>query len=446
MTKKLIAKTPIAIGAGAIYPYDEEIIEACAKMDRFGEPYNVCRVIGTTAKRVLVPRNMATGGTDLISKGLPYKFKSKFIPRDGEQARVISETVQLLAKGFSFVVEAPTGFGKTMCAMDIVAKTGKKTLIVVTKEDIRDQWRVAAEAILGLTPGKGLGFIQGDTFQVAGNGVVIALIQSLAKEARYNETLFKEFGLVVWDEVHRVGADFFSQSAFRIPAALRLGLSATPDRKDGREFVIKAHIGPIMVQAFALPLTPRVIARRSSWRLPMVMNKEKKVVPLPHSPGRCGHVINMIAKHHGRNSMIANFVGQAYKKGRTILVQSDRKEHLETLASMIGSCGVPPANIGYYIGGLTEAQRDTAKGKRVIMATFAMTAEATDIPWLDTLVMATPKSDVRQIVGRILRTYPDKKDPVVFDIIDATSNVFRGYWNARKEWYAHVSAEVNVSD
>jgi len=112
---------------------------------------------------------------------------------------------------------------------------------------------------------------------------------------------------------------------------------------------------------------------------------------------------------------------------------------------MITSFGVPPAEIGYYIGGLTEKQRDTAKGKSVIMATYAMTAEATDIPWLDTLVMATPKSDVRQIVGRILRQYEGKKSPIVFDLVDLSSNVFSGYWNTRRRWYATVKAEVDYA-
>ena len=441
-----IAKTPIAIGAGAIYQYDEEILEKCARMDRFGEPYNLARVIGAETKRILVPRNMAHGGNDLISKGIPHKFKSKFVPRNDEQARVISEVVQLTATGESFVIEAPTGFGKTVCAMDIIAKIGMKTLVVVTKEDIRDQWRNAAQMVLGLSDAKGggIGYIQGDTCQIAGNGLVIALIQSLAKEARYNESLFKEFGLVIWDEVHRVGADFFSQSAYRVPAAIRLGLSATPDRKDGRDEVIRAHIGDIRVRAHTLPLTPRVIARRTPWKLPMT-RQGGKVIPLPHSPGKCGHVISMLSKSFERNKMIALFVGQAFKKGRNILVQSDRKEHLEELASMISSSGVPPAEIGFYIGGLTEKQRDAAKGKSVIMATYAMTAEATDIPWLDTLVMATPKSDVRQIVGRILRQYEGKKDPVVFDMIDSSSNVFAGYWNSRRTWYASIKAEVDIS-
>lgn len=72
-----------------------------------------------------------------------------------------------------------------------------------------------------------------------------------------------------------------------------------------------------------------------------------------------------------------------------------------------------------------------------------MTAEATDIPRMDTLVMATPKSDVRQIVGRILRPHKDKAEPLVLDVIDFSSNVFSSYWRSRRKWYLSVGAEVS---
>ena len=142
--------------------------------------------------------------------------------------------------------------------------------------------------------------------------------------------------------------------------------------------------------------------------------------------------------------MLAKFAAAAYKAGRVTLIQSDRKEHLETLSLMICKEGVPPVHLAYYVGGMDQAQRTHAKTKKIILATYQMTAEATDIPWADTLVMATPKSDVRQIVGRILRVHPGKKDPLVFDLVDHSSNVFNGYWNNRKAWYKSVNAPIEM--
>lgn len=441
---------PISIGAGAVFHYSEKLLEACQRKSRFDEPYSMARVIGTpgSIQRIWVPRNMVTkGGMDLRVDGIPIKFNSKFKPRNSEQSRVINEAVKLLKTGSSFVAEAPTGFGKTWCAMHIIAEIGKKTIIVVTKEDIRDQWIAAAEALLGLSVGKGIGLIQGDQCSTGGAHIVIAMIQSLSKEARYPEHVFKDFGFAIWDECHRVGADIFSQSAYRIPAKLRMGISATPDRKDGKEEVIIAHIGPVRVRTEVAPMPAKIIRQPSPWDCPRVRKKlkgsdEYTTVPMPHTAMQCKHVVKIMINHHGRNKMIAEFVAAAYKKDRKVLVQSDFKEHLETLLMLIAKQGVPQSEIGWYIGGMKTAARDHSKTKAVILATYQMTAEATDIPELDTLVMASPKSDVRQIVGRIRRFLPDKKMPTVFDLTDNSSPVFEGFAKARLAWYRDQGFEV----
>lgn len=405
------------------------------------------RVIGTdTHKRILVPRNMAPdGGEDNRIDGLNVKFNSCFKPRNTEQERVIKETSMLLNLGVSFMTEAPTGFGKTWCACDVIANVGKKTIVVVTKDDIIDQWNEAFRNVLGLHLGKGVGLIRGDTCDTAGNSIVIAMVQSLAKEARYPEHVFRDFGLAIWDETHRVAADFFSQSAYRLPAKLRWGISATPDRKDGRGEVLVAHIGPVRVRSEAAPMGFKVIKVRSPWECPMVRRREGtgfKYIPLPHSAGRTKHIEKMLANHYPRNKLIADFVLQAYKAGRRILVQSDLLDHLDTLTALIISMGIPPGDTGRYAQGLKKEAREVVKTKRVIFASYMMTAEATDIPQLDTLVMATPKSDVRQIVGRVIRYLEGKKEPVVFDVVDDTSPVFNGYFNSRMKWYREKDAKV----
>lgn len=446
---------PQLIGAGGLYHYSDELLEACARIDKYGEEYSMARVIGAGEhRRIQVPRNMvgalSPSTKDIRSHGVKVNFQSSFKARDERQEKFVQGMVNMFSQGHSFIAEAPTGFGKTVCTVEAIARFGRKTLIVVTKEDLRDQWIKAAKNLLGLEYGKGVGLIQGDTVIVANQKLVIAMIHSLAKEDRYSPAIFKDFGLAGWDEVHRVGADYFAQSAFRVPTFVRFGVSATPDRKDGRSNVLEAHLGKVLIREEAMKLVPRVIARQSPWVIPntVIYDKKtgaKKIGPIPHSPGACGHVINLIANHHGRNAAIANFVSAAYKKGRWILVQSDRKEHLEVLATMIASAGVPPAEIGFYFGGMKEADLNLSKKKHVVLATFQMTAEGTDVPHWDTLVPATPKSDLKQIAGRILREFPGKPEPIIFDLIDMTSNVFKGYWNARREFYESIGAEVSFN-
>lgn len=199
--KKALLENPTAYGAAAIFPYSDALLESGSRETRYSDPYNMFRVVGSGPnRRIWVPRHMAVpGGQDLIKEGFDCQFSSVFKPKNSEQARVVEESVQLLAQGDNFIIECPTGFGKTACAMDIIAQIGKKVIVVVTKEDLRDQWIVAAKKFLGLGP-KDIGLIQGDTFQVSGRKIVIAMVQSLAKEDRYPASQFNEFGLAIWDE------------------------------------------------------------------------------------------------------------------------------------------------------------------------------------------------------------------------------------------------------
>lgn len=203
MVENKLSQPPISVGAAAVYPYSEELLAECERTSKYeDEPYNLARVVGPEQhRRIWVPRNMAPEiVNDMRVDGLSCNFNSSFIPRNEEQTRVIEETVALLEDGYNFMMEAPTGFGKTWCACDIIAKVGVKTIIVVTKEDIRDQWVVALEKLLGLKVGKDIGFIQGDVCKTVGCRVVIAFIQSVAKEQRYPASVFSDFGLAIWDE------------------------------------------------------------------------------------------------------------------------------------------------------------------------------------------------------------------------------------------------------
>lgn len=439
---------PLSVGAAAVYPYSEELMAWASKTSRYNDAYSLAKVVGVgDSRRIWLPRQLAPSiPVDMRDKGEWVDFDSTFEPRHNEQARVIEESVKLLKMGFNFVAECPTGFGKTYCAMEIIARTRRKTIIVVTKEDIRDQWIDAAKAVLGLTRENGLGLIQGDVCDVAGKSVVIAMIHSVAKDGRYPAHTFQGFGLAIWDEVHRVGADEFSQSCYRIPARLRLGLSATPIRKDGKSSVVEGHIGPVKVQSKQAPSTPKIIRVHSTWNCPVTKVKDEdgewKVVPIPHTPKSCGHVIRILTRDHQRNLMIRGFILDSYEAGRRILVQSDRKEHLEQISAMLAKAGIPAQDMDYYVGGMTKDARTLAKTKRVILATYQMTAEATDIPELDTLVMCTPKSDVVQIVGRILRAMEGKKQPIVFDIVDDTSPLFSTYAKNRAKWYSSIKAPI----
>jgi superfamily II DNA or RNA helicase len=252
-------------------------------------------------------------------------------------------------------------------------------------------------------------------------------------------------GMVVHN-CHRVPADTFSNTAFLFPAKLRLGLSATPERADGKSIILGAHIGPVRVEWAGTDLIPKILHINSAWKCPMVRRRdpdtgEYRVVQLPHSPGRIGGLMKSFAQDDVRNGLIVEATMMAYRKGRKIVMFTDTLEHVETLRMVLKHNEVPWNEIGIYVGGMKEAARDKAVVKPITITTYKMTSEGTNVPWWDTAVLCTPRSDVVQIVGRVLREYPDKQAPIVIDITDLGSSVLSGYSRSRRRWYTEIGAE-----
>jgi superfamily II DNA or RNA helicase len=423
---------PLSTGAAHIYPYSEQLAKQFVCVSRYDDPYPLHRVFGGKEKRIAIPRHLAPVSTnDLRDPGHEVEFESTFVPRSDEQARVVSQSVLGLRKGHSFITEAPTGFGKTWCAMDVIANVGRRTLVVVTKEDILDQWVEAARAVLGLKSSD-IGIIKGDRCDTLGKPISIGLVQSVSKFDRYSPVVFKGIGLTIFDEVHRMGADVFSNACYILPSLLRWGLSATPKRNDGKENLIEANIGKVRVRTKQMSLVPIVYRARSDVSFPKGIKQ---------IPGRTAHFDRIISRNMRRNHYIARFVRSCYRNDRSVIVFSATKAHLEWLFNACKKIGIPARDMAFYVGGLTKQDREAAKQKRVIFATYAYTSEATDIPWLDAMVMATPRSDVVQIVGRVLREHPDKKVPIILDIVDPL-RMFENYSKKRRNFYNEIGAEI----
>lgn len=427
---------PNMVHSASVYPDDPQIRSHFTRLSSYDEDIVLYKVRNTIGGKswLWAPREACPmAEVDRRAVGESVNFHLKFEPRNKEQARVIAEASDLLVKDQSFIIRAPTGFGKTAVTMPLIAAVGRKTLIVVTKEDVKIQWRKAVKQFLQLSDND-IGYIQGDICNVVGKKVVIAMIQSACKEGRYPKGTFSSFGLFIADEVHRLGADQFSQVAWQVPALVRLGLSATPKRKDGKDIIFRSHIGPVRVVTDQIPMVPKIIRVVSDWTPPYKM----KVVA-----GRTMHVNKAIAGDRARNALMADFISQAYSKGRNVVFFSDlREKHLEPMFDFLRMRGIPARDIGFYVGGLTEHQQDVAKAKQVVLTTYAMCSEATDAPWWDTAVLGTPRSDVVQIVGRITREYPDKNPPVVFDVIDLKPPILQGYAKSRLRFYQELGAEV----
>lgn len=403
------------------------------------EPFHLCRM---DDKYIYVPRNLISrplGRMNKVHLGTDLNCANYFLPRSSEQARMVGKSKRLLLKGVDHIMQAPTGFGKTYIGSAVAAEVGKRTLIITTKEDCLKQWSDAVNEVMKINP-----FIwRGSDAPSTEDRVVVGLVQSIRKGyERYGQVPYWNYGLVICDEVHRMGADRFSEAMWYLPAKHRLGLSATPYRKDGRAGVFHAHIGPVAVSTEMETAIPKIIVQNTGARTPAI----------PHKMGRLGPVLKWLQSQPVRNKYIVDFLQSCVRTGRSTIVFSEYLKHLDTIRELLLERGVSEDDIGYYVGLSNYTgkkadklkHREDAKTKPIVLATYSMASEATDIPWLDTAVLASPRSDVKQIVGRIRREWPDKKEPVVFDLVDGGSNVLDVYYKNRIRLYKSWGSKIVV--
>lgn len=293
----------------------------------------------------------------------------------------------------------PPGYGKTTCALYMVSKLKRKTLVLVHKEFLKTQW---ADRVAQCLPGARVTAIQGGTCDVSGD-VVVAMIQTLLSR-KYPADTFRGFGCVVVDEAHHLGAEQMSQVMWGLCCPKTLFLTATPDRKDGLTRVVTWFSGPI---AYRLrrenqdSTTVRVVKYACpEFDGPMPTNRRGDVCFVT--------TITRLVENPARTRAIATLVADLVRDtGRDVLVLSHRRAHCAEIADAVRGLGV---ECGTYVGG-----DKTAPATKVIVATYALTSEGFDMPRLTALVLATPASDVEQSCGRVMR---GSSAAVIVDVVD----------------------------
>ena len=338
------------------------------------------------------------------------------------------------------IVRAVPGWGKTVLGCAVITALRVPTLVVVHKDFLMEQWRLRIlgdpeKQIPPLIPDASVGLVQQDVCDFRGRTVVLAMVHSLAAR-QYDPDLYNWPGLVMVDECHRVGAQTWAPVPAKFPARYRLGLSATPRRKDGADNVFYYHLGPVMFSAKEKRMKPKI---------KRVWTKFKLVKTERFNPNlaKKGIVLRFLCASVFRNQLIVDLMIEALRKDRKLIILSERLNHLDRLNQMLRDSwpqqyGKVPS-VGYYVGGRKKAQLAEAAKARVIFATYQFASEGLDIPALDTLFMATPMSDVEQAVGRILRPFEGKKEPIVVDFRDDTIPLFKRMGKTRDKYYDRVS-------
>lgn len=333
--------------------------------------------------------------------------------RETNQPEAFDAGLKAFAETGGGVLSLPPGYGKTCMALAFSAQLKVQTMIVVHKEFLANQWR---DRITDFCPGATIGRVQGDTFDVEGKDFVIALIQTMCQR-EFPMDAFDSVGLLIVDEAHHIGAPAFSQFMFKICPRFTLGLTATPERKDGLTRLLYWFLGP---EFFRIERTAQKTTRVKILNYTDDSFREAPPVTRFGKINMAG-MINQVTELEARNELILKTIDDAISSAppRRVLVLTDRREHCFYLHEKIG------AKSGLYIGGRKEAELALAAEKPVVIATFQLAQEGLDIPALDTVILATPKSDIKQSIGRIMRETPGKlNSPLIYDIVDNWSVFF----------------------
>ena len=330
------------------------------------------------------------------------------------------------------------GGGKTTMALYTLTKLGKKCAIVVHKDFLLNQWKERIYEFLGDKVRVGL--IKGKVIDIDDKDIVLISLQSLAMK-EFDRGLFSTFGTIVFDEVHHTSAEVFNRALFKVSFLYTIGLTATITRKDGLSKVFIWHLGDVvyksvqrsdMVQVEIIPYYNHDV--RYCTEEYMYNNKPNYV-----------KMVNNICFFDERNESIKNRVLALLEleRDRKILVLSDRVKQLTDLKARFDL--VNPDIAGVYRGGMGADALKQSEQKQVILATFAIASEGYDQKGLNTLVLASPKSDIVQSVGRILR---DKEEdriiiPLIIDFAD-DFGMFRSQGKKRCAYYKKCKYSVKV--
>jgi len=333
------------------------------------------------------------------------------------------------------ILELPCGYGKTVLSLKIIADLKKKTLILVHKEFLMNQ---CIERINEFMPSARVGKIQGPIYEVEGKDIVIGMIQTLHSRDFPSEA-FSPFGLTIIDEVHRIGSEEFSKTLLKTLTPYMLGISATVERKDKLTKILYMFIGEKIYSVDRNdddPVHVRSIEFKTNDR-----EFNETEYDFRGSP-KYSTMISKLCEYGPRSDFIVTVIHDLMKENehKQIMILAHNRALLTYLYDAIHHrISNDEDTVGYYVGGMKEKDLKITESKKIVLATYAMAAEALDIKTLSTLVMASPKTDIEQSVGRILRTRG--QNPIVVDIVDS-HDYLKGQWLKRKAFYKKCNYKI----
>lgn len=437
-----------------------------------------------TGHSILVPRGVA----DMEDVHLPFAPRQfamhvdTVVPFTGQlrpnQQEPVSKVITTLSHLSGVTLQAACGSGKTVMALRVISEMRpQKTIILVDQLDIAMQWRDQIRAFLPERTVQILGGEFQDSQEYLTSNVLIVIAQTLMRKQWINNPL--ECDLLIVDEAHVFSAPCFAASICNIDFAKSLALTATPNRKDGLEWVFQSILGEEVVKANALALNARVFAfelssvpvsmsdynmawcrtkRQMTWKDKCRTCSKFASFPwscggqLPIDGGRVawGTKLNVtslqtsVAMDPTYIAWVHSTIKYLLKNNRQVLVFSGYRAHLEHLYALgVASYGLE--RCGLFVGkaGKTaEKNRETAMKKQITYCTYGIANKALDVPWKDAAFYTTQISDIRQAKGRIERIVEGKNEPWIIDVTHTNIPIFRAMAQKRRRLYNDSACQI----
>jgi superfamily II DNA or RNA helicase len=348
-----------------------------------------------------------------------------------------SQAVADVMKRDHGTLSASTGSGKTCMGLYMIAQRKQSALVVVHTKELLTQWVGAIEKFLGI-PADQVGIIGNGKFSI-GNKITVALVQTLYRRL---DDVTPHKGHLVIDECHRTPSRVFTQAVDAFDARYRLGLTATPWRRDKLSKVIFWYVGDVTGE----------INKQDLLDNGSLCQAEAVFIPTGFTPvldpsDYYSKAMSELTQDIDRNRLIARTVKEHNGTGITLIL-SDRREHCSTIADILKQDqGIQPA----VLTGQTPAKarekiiQDLQSGEcHYLVATGQLIGEGFDLPEIGTLALATPvkfSGRLIQYIGRALRPAPGKDKAVILDFVD-DHGVFEYSARSRRETYEQQGIKV----
>lgn len=387
------------------------------------------------------------------------------------QLPVIEKTLEELKSDRGGILALSCGFGKTAIALYISWKIGYKTLVVSHTTTLMQQW---VERIKQFIPQARIGIIQQAKADITNKDIVIASLKTLALKD-FPKGFFDSFGLVVWDEVHLMATQLFSNAFPKCATKYAIGLSATPYRKDKCDVIFQNYIGPVIfvskrdkddaikAQCITMILPDKELDNLIKYNFKGEILYTSSVVNVVNHPKRTDRIVDLITQHalQGRKILVLSEYVKHLKdtfaklktkhetiieKNITLLKQQIITKIPKDIINIIFrlySKNISLFTFGLYVGEMKNEDRKISEDKDIILGTYKLASVGMDIPKLNTLIMASPRKDIEQSVGRILRkdTKSGAQNPLIIEIID-NHGIFANQARLRKEFYKEYGYNI----